>query len=61
MRDASPIERGAADGQTWAIVTIVDEAITESLVNALRETPAYFDESSEGLGLALLVGRADPG
>ena len=44
-------------GQTWAIVTIGDEAITRSLVNAVRETPAYFDESSEGLGLALLVGR----
>ena len=43
--------------QTWAIVTIGDEAITRSLVNAVRETPAYFDESSEGLGLALLVGR----
>ena len=42
-------------------VTIGDEAITESLVKSLRETPAYFDESSEGLGLALLVGRADPG
>lgn len=43
--------------QTWAVVTIGDEALTRSLANASRETPAHFDEWREGLGLAIPVGR----
>jgi len=43
--------------QTWAIVTIGDETVTRSLVDAARATPPPFDEWRGGLGLALPVGR----
>jgi signal transduction histidine kinase len=43
--------------QAWAIVTIGDETVTRSLLDAARDTPPYFDEWREGLGLALPVGR----
>ena len=43
--------------QTWAIVTIGDEADTKSLAAAARTTPPPFDEWRGGLGLALPVGR----
>jgi signal transduction histidine kinase len=43
--------------QTWAIVTIGDEADAKSLAAAARTTPPPFDEWRGGLGLALPVGR----
>ena len=43
--------------QTWAIVTIGDEADATSLAAAARATPPPFDEWRGGLGLALPVGR----
>ena len=43
--------------QTWAIVTIGDETVTRSLVDAARATPPPFDEWRGGLGLALPVAR----
>jgi len=43
--------------QTWALVTIGDETITRSLVDAALEPPPHFDEWRGGLGLALPVGR----
>jgi len=45
------------EGQKWAVVTIGDEAISQSLLAAAWDTPPYFDEWREGLGLALPVGR----
>ena len=43
--------------QTWAIVTIGDEADAKSLAAAAPTTPPPFDEWRGGLGLALPVGR----
>ena len=43
--------------QTWAIVTIGDEADTKALAAGVRTTPPSFDEWRGGLGLALPVGR----
>jgi signal transduction histidine kinase len=47
----------ADTGQTWAIVTIGDEAATRSLLDAARDVPPHFDEWREGLGFALPVGK----
>jgi signal transduction histidine kinase len=44
-------------GQTWAIVTIGDESITEGLLHGASHVSPHFDEWREGLGLALPVGR----
>jgi signal transduction histidine kinase len=43
--------------QTWAIVTIGDDAEAKPLAAAARTTPSSFDEWRGGLGLALPVGR----
>jgi signal transduction histidine kinase len=43
--------------QTWAVVTIGDQAHASSLADAARTTPPPFDEWRGGLGLALPVGR----
>ena len=43
-------------GQTWAIVTIGDEAVTRLLVDTAGDAPS-FDEWSGGLGLGLPIGR----
>src|SRR5687767_11218082 len=43
--------------QSWAIVTIGDEAEAKPLAAAARTTPPPFDEWRGGLGLALPVGR----
>ena len=43
--------------QTWAIVTIGDETVTQPLVDAACTTPPPFDEWRGGFGLALPVGR----
>jgi signal transduction histidine kinase len=45
------------DKQTWAIVTIGDEAAAKPLADAARVTPHPFDEWRGGMGLALPVGR----
>lgn len=43
--------------QTWVMVTIGDETVTQSLVDAARAPDPPFDEWRGGLGLALPVGR----
>jgi signal transduction histidine kinase len=43
--------------QTWAIVTIGDEATTRLLLDAARDVAPHFDEWREGLGFALPFGR----
>jgi signal transduction histidine kinase len=48
----------ASGNQTWAVVTIGDEAVSEALRDGATETtPPPFDEWRGGVGLALPVGR----
>lgn len=50
--------RVQADGHTWALVTIGDDAVTASLREAAAATPSPpFEEWRGGVGLALPVGR----